>query len=389
MKLPRFLPVLIWLCLPVAGLRAEDAAPAGDKDSPYEQIKTLTRAMELIRQDYVDGKKIGYEQLMRAALKGMLQSLDPHSQFMEPANFEDMKEDTESRFGGLGVHVTERNGDLIVVSPMEDSPGFRAGLLPGDKIIKIDGQSAERLDLNGAIEKLRGAPGTKVTLTILRPGTKEIKDFEMVRETIKVWSVKDAKLLPQEMTGQMKIGYARITQFNAPTAEELAKKLDELEKKGMQALVLDLRFNPGGLLSSAVDVAGMFLPPATVVATTEGRVAFAVAKIHREPRVAPACELSGGRAHQQRQRERQRDRRGRAQGHEPRDSRGRDDLWKRQRAEHHAAARWFRAAADDGEVLHAGSPGDPRARCRADDPRADVARTGKGAHYPAPRGSSG
>jgi carboxyl-terminal processing protease len=111
-----------------------------------------------------------------------------------------------------------------------------------------------------------------VTLTILRPGTKEIKDFEMVRETIKVWSVKDAKLLAQELTGQMKIGYARITQFNAPTAEELAKKLDDLEKKGMQALVLDLRFNPGGLLSSAVDVAGMFLPPATVVATTEGRV---------------------------------------------------------------------------------------------------------------------
>ena len=283
MKLSCFLPALVSLFLPVTGLLAEDVAPVGDKDSPYEQIKTLTRAMELIRQDYVDGKKISYEQLMRAALHGMLQSLDPHSQFMEPANFEDMKEDTESRFGGLGVHVTERNGDLIVVSPMEDSPGFRAGLLPGDKIIKINGQSAERLDLNGAIEKLRGAPGTKVTLTILRPGTKEIKDFEMVRENIKVWSVKDAKLLPKEMTGQMKIGYARITQFNAPTAEELAKKLDEMEKKGMQALVLDLRFNPGGLLSSAVDVAGMFLPPATVVATTEGRVASQSRKYTANP----------------------------------------------------------------------------------------------------------
>ena len=283
MQLPRIFPALAALVLTTVALPAQEAAPAGDKDSPYEQIKTLTRAMELIRQDYVDGKKIGYEQLMRAALKGMLQSLDPHSQFMEPANFEDMKEDTESRFGGLGVHVMERNGDLIVVSPMEDSPGFRAGLLPGDRIIKIDGQSAERLDLNGAIEKLRGAPGTKVTLTVLRPGTKEIKDFAMVRETIKVWSVKDAKLLAQEMTGQMKIGYARITQFNAPTAEELAKKLDELEKQGMQALVLDLRFNPGGLLNSAVDVAGMFLPPATVVATTEGRVASQSRKYTANP----------------------------------------------------------------------------------------------------------
>jgi carboxyl-terminal processing protease len=283
MKLSRVLPVLVFLGFASAGLHAEETALVADKDSPYEQIKTLTRAMELIRQDYVDGKKIGYEQLLRAALRGMLQSLDPHSQFMEPAGFEDMKEDTESRFGGLGVHVTERNGDLIVVSPMEDSPGFRAGLLPGDRIIKIDGQSAERLDLNGAIEKLRGAAGTKVTLTILRPGTKEIKDFEMVRETIKVWSVKDAKLLAQELTGQMKIGYARITQFNAPTAEELAKKLDQLEKQGMQALVLDLRFNPGGLLNSAVDVAGMFLPPATVVATTEGRVASQSRKYTANP----------------------------------------------------------------------------------------------------------
>jgi carboxyl-terminal processing protease len=283
MKLTRALPFLLWLCLPATGLLAQEAAPDAEKDSPYEQIKTLARAMELIRQDYVDEKKVSYQQLLRGALRGMLQSLDPHSQYMEPTNFEDMKEDTESRFGGLGVHVTERNGDLIIVSPMEDSPGFRAGLLPGDKIIKIDGQSTEKLDLGGAVEKLRGAPGTKITMTILRPGTKEIKDFEMVRETIKVWSVKDAKLLAQEMTGRMKIGYARITQFNAPTAEELAKKLDDLEKQGMQALVLDLRFNPGGLLSSAVDVAGMFLPPATTVATTEGRAASQIRKYSANP----------------------------------------------------------------------------------------------------------
>ena len=283
MNVPRFVFVISAFVIPALGLRAQEAAPAADKDSPYEQIKTLTRAMELIRQDYVDGKKVSYEQLLHAALRGMLQSLDPHSQYMEPANFTDMKEDTESRFGGLGVHVTERNGDLIIVSPMEDSPGFRAGLMPGDKIIKIDGQSTERTDLGGAVEKLRGAVGTKVTLTILRPGTKEIKDFELVRENIKVWSVKDAKLLPQEMTGQMKIAYARITQFNAPTAEELAKKLDELEKQGMQALVLDLRFNPGGLLNSAVDVAGMFLPPATIVATTEGRVASQTRKYTANP----------------------------------------------------------------------------------------------------------
>ena len=271
MKLRLTLACLSMLTFPAFAQEEAKADAKEDKDSPYDQIKAIARAMQIIRQDYVDEKKASYDQLTRAALRGMLQSLDPHSQFMEPAGFADMKEDTDSRFGGLGVHVTERNGDLIVVSPMEDSPGFKAGLLPGDQIIKIDGQSAEKMELNEAVEKLRGAPGTKVTITILRPGTKEIKDFEMVRETIKVWSVKDAKMLPVELAGEMKIGYARITQFNAPTAEELAKKLDELEKLGMQGFILDLRFNPGGLINSAVDVAGMFLPPATVVCTTEGR----------------------------------------------------------------------------------------------------------------------
>ncbi len=252
---------------------AQEVAGKAEADSPYENIKVLSRAMQLIRKDYVDEKKVSYRALMSAALRGMLQSLDPHSQYMEPENFNNMKEMTDSRFGGLGIHVTERNGDLIVVSPMEDSPAFKAGIMPGDQIIKIDGKSAEKMDLNEASEKLRGAVGTKITLTVLRPATKEIKEFEMIREEIKVWSVKDAKILPTDPGApELKIGYVRITQFNAPTSEELARKLDELEKKGMQALVIDLRFNPGGLIQTAVDTAGMFLPPGTVVCTTEGRV---------------------------------------------------------------------------------------------------------------------
>ena len=250
----------------------EEPVEKGGPDSPYEQIKVLARAMQLIRKDYVDEKKVNYEALTRAALKGMLQSLDPHSQYMEPEGFQDMKEMTDSRFGGLGIHVTERNGDLIVVSPMEDSPGFKAGLMPGDQLIKIDGKSTEKMDLNEASEKLRGPVGTKVQLTIMRPGTKEIKEFDLTRDTIKVWSVKDAKILPVDPGApDQKIGYVRITQFNAPTSEELAKKVDELEKKGMQALVIDLRFNPGGLIQTAVDTAGMFLPAGEKVCTTEGR----------------------------------------------------------------------------------------------------------------------
>jgi carboxyl-terminal processing protease len=184
-----------------------------------------------------------------------------------------MQDDTNSRFGGLGVVVTMREGVITVVSPMEDTPGAKAGILPGDQIVKIDGESTEKMDLNDAIDKLRGEPGQKVTLTILRPGSKEIKDYPLIRENIKVTSVKDGRILPPELGGSMKIGYARITQFNSPTAAELSKKLDDLEKGGMQAFVLDLRFNPGGLLNSAVDVAGQFLPPKTVVVSTEGRAA--------------------------------------------------------------------------------------------------------------------
>ncbi len=247
------------------------AAPEKD-DSGYASIAVLARAMQLIRQDYVDEKKVSYDDLTHAALKGMLASLDPHSQFMESQDFKGMQDDTNSRFGGLGVVVSHRDGDLIIVSPMEDSPGFKAGLLPGDKIVKIDGEATEKLDLNDAVNRLRGQPGTKITLTILRASTKEIKDYTLTRETIKVASVKDAKLLPGEMAGDFKIGYARITQFNVPTAEDLGKKLEELEKQGMQAFVLDLRYNPGGLLNSAVDVAGLFVPPKTLVASTEGRV---------------------------------------------------------------------------------------------------------------------
>jgi carboxyl-terminal processing protease len=276
MKIRRLLFFTIFVVALGAGLgvRALRAVTGAEKDDDgYANIAVFTRALQLIRQDYVDEKKVTFEQLTHAALKGMLASLDPHSQFMAQKDFRGMQDDTNSRFGGLGVVVTEKDGNLVVVSPMEGTPGFRAGLLPGDHIVKIDGASTERMDLAEAIDRLRGEPGQKVTLTVLRPSTKEVKDYTLVRENIRVPSVKDARLLSAEQGGAFKIGYARITQFNVPTSEELAKQLDELEKQGMQAFVLDLRYNPGGLLNSAVDVAGQFLPPKTVVVSTEGRAA--------------------------------------------------------------------------------------------------------------------
>lgn len=260
-----------FLVIPVllaASALAQDPSDPPE-DSPYEQMQILARAMQLIRQDYVDESKVSYKDLTYEALHGMLSSLDPHSQFMDPKDFKSMQEDTKSEFGGLGVVVSQKNGLLTVISPMEDSPGFEAGILPGDQILKINGQTTEKLTLQQAVDKLRGEVGEKVTLTISRPATREIKDYELTRAVIKVPSVKEAQILPA--SGGARIGYVRITQFNEPTDAELSKALDKLEKQGMDALILDLRYNPGGLLNSAVDVAGEFLPANTMVAFTRGR----------------------------------------------------------------------------------------------------------------------
>jgi len=257
-----------------SGVSAQEAQPgAKENDNGYSQISIFAKAIELIRQDYVDGNKTGYHDLITAALKGMLSSLDPHSQFMDPDDFRDMQEDTRSRFNGLGIEVSMKNGLPTVVTAMEDTPAAKAGILSGDQILKINGISTERMDLQDAINILRGPTGRKVTLTLLRPSTKEIKDYALERAEIKVQSVKGARLIEAELTGPFKIGYIRLIQFNEPTAEELSKALDELQKQGMQALILDLRNNPGGLLNSAVDVCAQFLPPNTKVVSTQGRVA--------------------------------------------------------------------------------------------------------------------
>src|SRR6266545_1205766 len=267
------LPLLACLFLgafPVVGQEAEPVK--SEEDNGYVQISIFAKALELIRQDYVDGSKTSYHDLVYAAMKGMLASLDPHSQFMDPNDFRDMQDDTRSRFNGLGIEVSMKNGLPTVVTAMEDTPAAKAGILSGDQILRINGISTDRMDLQDTVNVLRGPTGRKVTLTLLRPSTKEIKDYTLERAEIKVQSVKGARLLDAELTGPFKIGYIRLIQFNEPTAEELSKALDELQKGGMQALILDLRNNPGGLLNSAVDVCAQFLPPNTKVVSTQGRV---------------------------------------------------------------------------------------------------------------------
>src|SRR6476659_4982733 len=248
-------------------------AAENDPDSGYAQIAVFAKAIQLLRQDYVDDNKTSYHDLVYAAMKGMLASLDPHSQFMEPDDFREMQDDTRSRFNGLGIEVSTKNGVLTVVTPMEDTPAAKAGILTGDQILKINGTPTEKLELQQAVNLLRGKPEQKATLTILRPSSKEVKDYVLERAEVKVQSVKNPHLIDKELTGAFKVGYVRVVQFNEPTAEELAKTLDELQKQGMQALILDLRNNPGGLLNSAVDVCAQFLPPNTIVVSTQGRAA--------------------------------------------------------------------------------------------------------------------
>ena len=240
-------------------------SPDTERDSAYETISLFTKVVEQIREHYVDQDKTKYKDLIYGALNGMLQSLDPHSQFMDPEMYSDMKDDTTGHFGGLGIVISIKDAVLTIVAPMEDTPGFKAGLMSGDKIIEIDGKSTEGLSLQEAVKKLRGDPGTKVTIKILRPKNRDIKDVELVRAVINVPSVKDARILEDG------IGYVRIVQFNEPTANALQESLDKLSGEGMQALILDLRNNPGGLLTSAVEVSQKFLRRGDLIVFTLGR----------------------------------------------------------------------------------------------------------------------
>ncbi len=231
----------------------------------FEKMQLLAEVLLQIRQNYVDEDKTQYKDLLYGALRGMLQSLDPHSQFMEPETFSDMKNDTAGEFGGLGIVIGMRDGILTVIAPMEDTPAYRAGVLHGDKIVAIDGESTENLSLQDAVKKMRGEPGTKVKIKIMRPKPQEIKEMEIVRAVIKVESVKGTTMITDQ------IGYVRITQFNEPTAEALQKSLEKLLGQGMKALILDLRNNPGGLLSSAVEVSQKFLKGGEKIVSTKGR----------------------------------------------------------------------------------------------------------------------
>jgi carboxyl-terminal processing protease len=247
------------------------SAQAAEKDSAYGSLELFSYVMERVRKDYVDGEHLSYHELVYDALKGMLNSLDPHSEFMEADKYKDLQDDTQGAFGGLGIVIQMRDGFITVISPMDESPGFKAGIMSGDRIINIDGRSTEKMSTDDAKKYLRGPAGTDVKLTIMRPPKGESKEFKLTRAVIPVDMVKDINGKKEFPLGENRIGYVRLVQFGEKTSQELDSALKKLKSQGMQGLVLDLRWNPGGLLEQAVDVCEKFLPKGQLVVTTEGR----------------------------------------------------------------------------------------------------------------------
>ena len=247
------------------------SSQAAEVDDPYSNLKLFTTVMERVRSEYVDSHKISYRELVHSALKGMLNTLDPHSEFMDPPKYQDLKHETSGEFGGVGIVVSMKNEFLTVVSPMEDTPGFKAGILSGDRIIKIENRATDKVSLQDAVKLLRGEPGTDVTLTILRPSNGQVKDYKLTRAAIKVDTIKDLAGHREFPLGDHHIGYVRMTQFGERTSEEFGDALKKLKEKGMKSLVIDLRGNPGGLLDQAVEICERFLPRGELVVTTEGR----------------------------------------------------------------------------------------------------------------------
>lgn len=257
---------LLGLNLVVGAQLAAMQEPDQDtSEQAFKKMEILTKVLLQIKENYVDQDKTTYKDLLYGAMRGMLQSLDAHSQFMDPDMFKDMQEDTAGAFGGLGIVIGMRDGVLTVISPMEDTPAFRAGILAGDRIVAIDDETTEDLSLYDAVRKMRGEPGTRIRIKILRPKPHEIKDIDLVRAVIKVASVKGARMI------ESGIGYVRVLQFNEPTAGALQEAIEDLQAQGMKALILDLRNNPGGLLSSAVEIAQKFLKKGDLVVSTKGR----------------------------------------------------------------------------------------------------------------------
>jgi carboxyl-terminal processing protease len=261
-------------------------------EDSYERLKVFTEVLSLIQANYVDETKP--RDLIYGGIKGMLETLDPHSSFMPPDIFKEMQVETQGSFGGLGIEITVKDRQLTVVAPIEGTPADRAGLHPGDRIVKIDGKLTKDMTLMEAVKNLRGPRGTSVTLTILREESPGPFELTLVREIIDVKSVKSKDLGDG-------IAYIRVSSFQERTGKDLLKAIEQLGQNGMSAMVLDLRNNPGGLLNQAVHVTDLFLDKGQLIVYTEGRIKNQDLRFSAEhgaqiPKVPMVVLVNGGSA---------------------------------------------------------------------------------------------
>ncbi|MET0232237.1 MAG: S41 family peptidase, partial [Rhodanobacteraceae bacterium] len=273
---------------PDAVTSADDAAPATKKPATpkdgvdLQDIRAFTAVYSLVKQAYVEN--VDDHELMQAAIRGLLAGLDPHSEYLDRKQIDDLTEDTTGSYNGLGIEVVQADGTLRVVAPIDDSPAERAGVKAGDTIVRIDGKAVQSDDLDAAVGRLRGTVGSDITLSVVHEGTIDPVDIKLKREVIRVASVRGRLLEPG-------YAYVRLSQFQSDTGAQLHRRIERLQqdnKAPLRGMILDLRSNPGGLLTSAVEVSDIFLDSGVIV-TTKGRLKEADLSF----RAAPGDALNG------------------------------------------------------------------------------------------------
>ncbi len=234
-----------------------------EKEDLYSKVELFSYALTTIQSEYVDEKTP--TDLIYGSLKGMLSSLDPHSQFLPPDDYKDLKTETQGKFGGLGVEITIKDGLLTIITPIEDTPAWKVGVKAGDRIVKIEKELTRDMTLDDAVKRLRGNPGTVIHITILREKEGVVKDFTITRELIHVQDVKEPHMMDDH------IGYIRLTEFREDTYKQFHTALEKLKKEGVDSLIVDLRNNPGGLLNVAIKITQDFLLAGETIVSTKGR----------------------------------------------------------------------------------------------------------------------
>jgi len=257
------IPVVLVAILFALALWEEPARVSAKTQDAYKSLETFSNVLSLVQENYVEEIKL--DEVIQGAIKGMLNTLDPHSSYMKPDEYKELQVETKGSFSGIGIEISMRDGILTVISPIEGTPAYQKGLKAGDKIIKIDGEPTKDLSINEAVKRLRGPKGSKVTVSIHREGWGDLKDVTIIRDVIPIVSVKSKMLEPG-------FPYIRVVQFQAKTTRDFQKALKDAAKEGaIKGLVIDLRNNPGGLLDQAVRMADIFIDKGIIV-STRGRI---------------------------------------------------------------------------------------------------------------------